>query len=215
VIEPGQEGVEVLVANYHAPQEADVEGSIRALRRYGVSHIRLQRDVFDAELYFRLLAVARVGELRRMTQFKSAGPSRQTAQLLTYPVLMAHDVAGYHEVLVGDDQRQHLEYARRLLRRYNTTYEASLVIPTTRVVVGRVKDLAEPERKMSKSSPEGCLFLDDPPDVIRRKLRRANTTEAGLENLRFLYREFVGPEPPAFNEELKTRLAESLIATLR
>jgi hypothetical protein len=65
---------------------------------------------------------------------------------------------------------------------------------------------------MSKSAPEGCLFLDDAPEDIRRKLRKAVATEEGLESLTFLYRAFVGESAPASNEELKGRLAEALIA---
>jgi tryptophanyl-tRNA synthetase len=212
VILPGQQGVEVLLANYHAPQEACIENSLRALQRHQVRSVRLQRETFDAGLYFRLLAVARIGDLQRMTPFRSAANDARTAQLLTYPVLMAHDVAGYDEVLVGIDQQQHLEYARKLLRAYNRAYDASLAIPRATVVVGRVKDLRQPERKMSKSAPEGCLFLDDAPEDIRKKLRKAVANEEGLENLTFLYRAFVGEGVPASNEELKAHLAEALIA---
>jgi hypothetical protein len=96
-------------------------------------------------------------------------------------------------------------------RRYNRTFQASLGIPRANIVVGRVKDLRDPEKKMSKSSPQGCLLLDDSPESIRQKLRKATAKEAGLDNRTFLYREFVGAEIPAANEELKTRLAEALI----
>lgn len=145
-----------------------------------------------------------------MTQFKSVENSNRTAHLLTYPVLMVHDVAGYQEVLVGEDQEQHLQFARKLLSKYNSLYDPYL-IPTANIVVGRIKDLREPNKKMSKSSPQGCLFLDDSSDEIRNKLRKATATEEGLENLRFLYREFVGVEIPQSNEQLKINLAESII----
>lgn len=51
---------------------------------------------------------------------------------------MAHDVAGYDEVLVGEDQRQHLEYARRLLRRHNRVFGRDHKIPVEQIVVGRI-----------------------------------------------------------------------------
>jgi tryptophanyl-tRNA synthetase len=202
------------VANYHAPEEVNVEGSIETLKRFGVTKIRLQKDVFNAQLYFELLNLAKIGDLNRMTQFKSAEEDDRTGQLLTYPVLMAHDVAGFEEVVVGVDQEQHLQYAAKLLRKYNRSGHA-IMIPKANIVVGRVKDLREPDKKMSKSSPQGCLFLDDEPDVIRQKIRRATANPEGLVNLHLLYREFVGEEPSERNEEMKNRLAEALILTFK
>lgn len=204
----------MLVANYHAPEVQDLDGSINVLRKYGVEQIRVQKEVFDADLYFKLLTVAKIGDLSRMTQFKAAEENDRTGQLMTYPVLMAHDVAGYEEVIVGLDQQQHLEYARKLLKRYNKTYGGSVTIPVANIVVGRVKDLREPDKKMSKSSPQGCLFLDDTPDDIRHKLRKATADDKGLENLSFLYREFVGDNVPTSNQQLKEQLAEAVISTL-
>lgn len=214
MIKPGQAGCDVLVANYHAPEEQNLEVSVNALRRYGVQNIKLQKEVFDAELYFRLLTLSKMGDLSRMTQYKAASEDDRTGQLLTYPVLMAHDVAGYAEVIVGLDQKQHLEYARKLLRKYNSVYGTEYPIPMPNIVVGRVKDLREPTKKMSKSAPLGCLFLDDTPDEIRAKIRKATADEEGLTNLKFLYGEFVRETPPDSNQELKETLAESLITCL-
>lgn len=116
---------------------------------------------------------------------------------------------------MGEDQEQHLEYARRLLRRYNVVCEEGYTIPTTRVVVGRVRDLRDPNKKMSKSSPSGCLFLDDPESIVRKKIRKARTSPEGLENLSYLYREFVEGEVPVSNLEMKERLAERIIEEMR
>jgi tryptophanyl-tRNA synthetase len=203
--------VDVLIANYHAPEEQNVENSLRTLQAFGVSKIRMQKEVFDAELYFRLLSIAKIGDLARMTQFRGADEDHRTAHLLTYPVLMAHDVAGYDEVLVGSDQKQHLLYARKLLRKYNKVYNGSFPLPTPNLMGGKVKDLKEPTKKMSKSSPQGCIFLDDSEQEVRRKLKKATADEAGLENLAFLYREFVGEEVPASNAVLKETLAGKII----
>ena len=211
VIKPGREGCTVLVANYHAPEVKDLDSSISALRNNGVENIIIQKDIFNAELYFQLLNLSKMGDLGRMTQFKSSEEDDRTGQLLTCPVLMAHDVAGYSEVIVGEDQKQHLEYARKLLKKYNKVYDAEYLIPSVKVVVGRVKDLREPSKKMSKSSPEGCLFLDDTEDDIRQKIRKATTDEDGLNNLKFLYGEFLGETIPESNQELKDNLSEALI----
>ena len=215
VIKPGQAGCTVLVANYHAPEETNLEKSVNSLRQYGVQNIVIQKEMFDAELYFRLLPLAKMGDLGRMTQYKSAREEDRTGQLLTYPVLMAHDVAGYTEVIVGLDQEQHLQYARKLLNKYNSVYGTEYPIPIANIVVGRVKDLREPTKKMSKSSPLGCLFLDDTPDEIRSKLRKATADQDGLNNLKFLYGEFVREIPPDSNQKLKEVLAEAIIEVMQ
>lgn len=199
----------MLVANYHAPEEKNLEEVIKRLQQFGIQNIKLQKEVFDPVLYFQLLAISKIGDLSRMTQFKSTEDG--TAQLLTYPVLMTHDVAGYSTIIVGEDQKQHLEYARKLLRKHNSVYGTSYPLPVSKIVVGRIKDLRDSTKKMSKSSPDGCLFLDDKPSEIRAKLRKAMVDDGGLENLRFLYAEFVGGEMPSKNQELKDRLAEGII----
>src|SRR5438045_1352411 len=107
VIKPALEGADVLIANYHAPQKTNLEQTIQTLRRFGIKNLKLQNEVFDAKFYFELLSLAMMGELERMTQYKSS--NQWTAQLLTYPILMTHDVAGYDQILVGEDQKQHLE----------------------------------------------------------------------------------------------------------
>jgi len=150
-----------------------------------------------------------------MTQFKASEEDSRTGHLMTYPVLMAHDVAGYSNVLAGEDQEQHIQYARKLISRYNNLEgRKKYVLPVAKMVAGRIKDLRDSSKKMSKSSPEGCLFLDDSPDQIRAKLRRASVDEDGLANLKFLYSEFVGGESPEQNQKLKESLSESIISRL-
>ncbi len=209
---PGRsDDVDVLIANYHAPLEVNTEYTVETLTKFGVKRIRMQRDVFNAELFFRLLNLAPFGDLARMPQFKAVDEDSRTAQLLTYPVLMTHDVVGYEEVIVGEDQKVHLEYARRLLKKYNRAFETNIYLPRAKIVVGRVRDLRRTDQKMSKSSPDGCLFLDDSPDEIGAKLKAATADAQGRENLEFLYREFVGPEVPDMNSELKVKLTDALV----
>lgn len=211
MILPGSGDVDVLIANYHAPQEVNIENTILTLQKFGIKNIRMQKDIFDPELFFKLLNLASFGDLNRMPQFKVMEEDKRTAQLLTYPVLMTHDVVGYQEVIVGEDQKAHLDYARKLLRKYNSVFKTNIYLPKTNVVVGRVKDLRNTSQKMSKSSPDGCLFLDDTPDDIKAKLKSATADKNGRENLEFLYREFVNSNPPEMNVKLKEELAEALI----
>jgi tryptophanyl-tRNA synthetase len=141
-----------------------------------------------AELAWVLGASATYGELGRMTQFKDKGGQSESvrAALFTYPVLMAADILlyGAERVPVGDDQRQHLELARDIAIRFNYRYGDTFVVPRAAVptVAARVMDLQNPTRKMSKSesSPMGTILLDDPPEAVERKVRRA-VTDTGTE----------------------------------
>lgn len=128
------------------------------------------------------------GEAGRMTQFKdkSSKNERVTVGLFTYPVLQAADVLLYqaNEVPVGEDQRQHIELMRNLAQRFNATYGDTFTVPNAHIVkaTGTVQDLAEPERKMSKSasSTAGIIDLLDQPNRIRKKIKSA-VTDAGRE----------------------------------
>ena len=212
VIKPGQNGASVLVATYHAP--FSVTKNVEVLEKFNVKKILFQEKEFLPELYFSLLAISKIGDLSRMTQFKSAKEEDRTGHLMTYPVLMAHDVAGYKNVLVGEDQEQHLQYARKLLSKFNQNSPTKYAIPVAKIVSGRIKDLRDPSKKMSKSSPDGCLFLDDSSEQIRAKIKRATADEAGLNNLKFLYNEFVGEVVPEQNQKLKERLADCIVNTI-
>jgi tryptophanyl-tRNA synthetase len=79
------------------------------------------------ELAWVLASVTSYGELGRMTQFKDKSersPDNINAGLFTYPVLQAADILIYKatKVPVGEDQRQHLELAREIVRRFNTRF---------------------------------------------------------------------------------------------
>src|SRR4029079_2805748 len=116
-----------------------------------------QGDVQEhAELCWLLTSVTSIGELNRMHQFRDKSVAQRqlvSAGLLLYPVLQAADVLAYraHEVPVGEDQREHLELMRDVARRFNERFGETLVVPEHRIpeVGARVRDLQEPERKMS------------------------------------------------------------------
>jgi len=209
VIKPALEyKADVLIADLHAPNTSPTNIS-EALFQMGRFSIPIDSVIIQSEViakhgmhflhsFFSILEDTSIGELARMTQFKSA--KRKNAHLLIYPVLMAMDVAGYDRVIVGDDQKQHAEFIHR-------HFEPNVEF----IFTGKIMSLSNSTKKMSKSEPKGCLFLDDSPDEIRRKIRKAVTDEAGIKNLEFLYREFVGGKTPKLNEPLKKELAEALI----
>jgi tryptophanyl-tRNA synthetase len=205
----------VLIAEFHAPQAERhaTTKMVATMERMGVpmNQVVFQSEEFDGELYFQLLSIARVGELERMTQYQSAGDDND-AHLLVYPVLMVHDVFGYDEVIVGDDQTQHINYARDLIERHNRVFKGDVVLPVAHPIGGRVMSLSDPTKKMSKSEPEGCLFLDDSLHQIEQKIKKAVMTEEGKANLVQLYRDLGGTKAiPEMNSDFKPMVVEELI----
>jgi tryptophanyl-tRNA synthetase len=144
-----------------------------------------QSDVREhTELTWLLSSVTAYGDLQRMHQFKDKSARAQqlvSTGLFLYPVLQAADVLIYKtdQVPVGDDQRQHLELAREIARRFNSTYGEVLVEPEHVIpeLGARIMDLQEPDVKMSTSSSAeaGLIYIDDEPDAILRKVKRAQT----------------------------------------
>ncbi len=127
-----------------------------------------------------------------MHQFKDKSEREQElvrTSLFLYPVLQAADILLYKtdQVPVGDDQRQHVELAREIARRFNATYGELLVEPEHVIpaVGARIMDLQDPGAKMSTSygTDAGLVYIDDEPDAIRRKLKRAQT-DSGTEVVR-------------------------------
>ena len=141
-----------------------------------------------AEAAWLLSAVTSYGQLGRMTQFKekAADEAFVSAALFTYPVLMAGDILLYGAdiVPIGEDQRQHLELARDVAQRFNARYGEIFVVPegVFPATGGRVMNLQEPSVKMSKSrgAESGTVFMLDPPETIRKKVKTA-VTDSGTD----------------------------------
>jgi tryptophanyl-tRNA synthetase len=154
------------------------------------STLFVQSHVYQhAELAWILSCVARMGELRRMVQFKekSKGETESVGVgLFTYPVLQAADVLLYraHGVPVGEDQRQHVELMRDLGGRFNSNFGETFVLPEAWIppAGARVMALDDPTQKMSKSAgrPASSVLLVDPPEVIAKKFKVA-VTDSGRE----------------------------------
>ena len=134
------------------------------------------------------------GEMSRMTQFKdktsTIGDDRVSVGLFNYPVLMAADILLYNAsyVPVGDDQSQHLEFARDIAERMNSKFGELFTVPKAvkqqHEFFGkdqglRIKDLQNPTKKMSKSdeSGKGVIFLGDNPETAAKKVMSATTDD--------------------------------------
>jgi len=122
--------------------------------------------------------------------------------LFTYPVLMAADILLYQADLVpvGADQKQHVELCRDIAQRFNGIYSDTFTLPEPFIpkMGARIMSLGNPENKMSKSDPDGCIYLMDKPEDVMRKFKRAVTdsemavkydkeNKPGISNLLTIY----------------------------
>lgn len=149
------------------------------------STIFVQSDVPEhTELAWYLASVTALGDLHRMTQFKEKSDhDRQNvnAGLFTYPVLQAADILVYKATVVpvGEDQRQHLELAREIARRFNNRFGDTFPEPEAKLSVApRIMGL-DGKAKMSKTLNNGIDLLDEP-KAIEKKLKGAFTDETKL-----------------------------------
>lgn len=154
-----------------------------------------------------LECTAYFGETSRMIQFKekSKKGENSTVGLFTYPILMAADILIYDVdyVPVGIDQKQHVELARDLSKRFNKMYGKTFKVPDVLINKEGIKimDLLKPEIKMSKSNENqnGVIRLLDNPEIIRKKIMKSSTdsiakvqfdpeNQKGISNLINIYK---------------------------
>lgn len=164
------------------------------------SDIHIYRQSYipaHSELTWILDCFTGMGEMNRMTQFKDKSATlnedRISVGLFNYPVLMAADILLYNAtyIPVGDDQTQHLEYTRDIAARFNARFEEDIFTIPAPVAKQheffgkkqglRIKDLVNPDKKMSKSdeSGKGVIFLTDDPAQARKKIMSATTDSYG------------------------------------
>src|ERR1700738_3196484 len=195
-----------------------------------------------AELAWILECFTPMGWLERMTQFKEkSGRDRERSStgLFAYPALMAADILlyGTNFVPVGEDQRQHIELTRDVAQRMNQRFGELFVLPEAMIQAAgaRIMGLDDPEKKMSKSlaadAPGHAIFMLDAPDLIRKKLARAQTDAEpavhfpagpGVRNLLEIYRTIKELDWPAVEREfegkpysvLKSAVADAVIEAL-
>ncbi|TVP49629.1 MAG: tryptophan--tRNA ligase [Gemmatimonadales bacterium] len=171
------------------------------------SVIFVQSDVpAHTELAWLFNAVAPVGELERMTQYKDKSAKMESipAGLLNYPILQAADILLYRAaaVPVGEDQLQHLELAREIARRWNARFGD--VFPEPKPILGdagRIVGL-DGGAKMSKSMDNTVRILAEPDEVWSRvrtavtdpqRVRRDDPGRPEVCNVYSLHRHFTDP----------------------
>src|SRR5256885_16307410 len=119
-----------------------------------------------------------------MIQYKEKKKEQETGNLtlLSYPVLMAADIFLYTEqkedlVIVGQDQKQHLEVDTGLANKFNNFYGKELLkLPKFFIpeLGTKIMGLKNPQKKMSKSENDYLALLDSP-EVIKKKIGQAET----------------------------------------
>ncbi len=195
-----------------------------------------------AQLAWVLNCYTQFGELSRMTQFKDKSAKHAdnvNAGLFTYPALMAADILLYQAdmVPVGADQKQHLELSRNIAERFNGIYGNVFKVPEPYIASkgASVKSLQDPTKKMSKSDENlnGCIMLNDSPDIIMKKFKRAVTDsdskivyaegKDGINNLMGIYSTITGKSFEDIEAEFegkgygdfKTAVGEAVVEELR
>jgi len=140
------------------------------------------------ELAWLLGTITPIGELQRMTQYKEKikkHPKYVNAGVLNYPVLMAADILLYQTQLVpvGIDQKQHVELARTIARKFNQQFGQTFEEPKELLpkIGAKIMSLQNPKKKMSKTDDQtGCIGLFDAPETINKKIMSA-VTDLGKE----------------------------------
>jgi tryptophanyl-tRNA synthetase len=183
------------IADYHSltthPNPLNLQQSVRqVLIEYlasgidpDIATLYVQSDLPEtAELYLFLNMYASLGELERCTTFKDKvrqHPNNVNAGLLTYPTLMAADILIHKadKVPVGKDQETHLEMARVFASRFNRLYSIDYFKEPQAYNFDenlvKIPGL-DGSTKMGKSAGN-AIYLNDTPDVIRKKVMKAKT----------------------------------------
>ncbi len=189
--------VQALTTNFDRP-----EGLARDVRQVALDNLAVGMDPAACTIFVQSLVPAiaeltvlysmlvTVNALRHNPTIKTEAAQRGYTDLtygfLGYPVSQAADITfcRAHLVPVGDDQMPHIELTRRVVRRFNELYrlpggEAVFPVPEGRVGrVGRLVGL-DGQAKMSKSL-DNCIYLDDTPAEVARKVRQAVTDPARI-----------------------------------
>jgi tryptophanyl-tRNA synthetase len=136
-----------------------------------------------AELHLLLSMITPVPWLERVPSYKEQQQELKDQDLSTYgflgyPLLQSADILIYKAdaVPVGEDQVPHVELTREVARRFNHLYGP--VFPEPKVLLTQTPRIPGTDgRKMSKSY-NNAVYLKDPPDVVREKIKPMITDPA-------------------------------------
>ena len=200
--------VNIFVADLHtiiAEQDGSLQENLKMLiKMYLAAGLKINDNVHiyrqsyvpaTSEMTWILNCVATMGELSRMIQYKEKGRGEDSCNvgIFDYPVLMATDILLFSAkyIPVGQDQFQHIELTRDIAQRVNHRFGREIFLVPAKTAeqakfMGtsdgiRVRDLQNPEKKMSKSAKaenSKIMMLDDP-DKVAKKIMSATTDSFG------------------------------------
>lgn len=200
--------INIFVPDLHsiiAEVDGDLQDNIiKTIKYYLASGLIINENVHfyrqsyvpaHSELCWILDCVATMGETSRMIQYKEKSKGQESCNvgIFNYPILMAADILLYDAtyVPVGEDQFQHIELTRNIAMRFNNRFGEIFVVPVKTedqvkfmgVEQGiRIRDLLNPEKKMSKSTAaeNSKIMLDDEPARAGKKIMSATTDSLGV-----------------------------------
>ena len=200
--------VNIFVPDLHSiisEVDGDLQANIiRTIKYYLAAGLEVNENVHfyrqsyvpaHSELCWILNCVATMGETSRMIQYKEKSKGQESCNvgIFDYPILMAADILLYDAsyVPIGEDQFQHIELTRNLAMRFNHKFGTEVfTVPVATaeqvkfmgVTEGvRIRDLLNPEKKMSKSTEaeNSKILLDDEPAKAAKKIMSATTDSLG------------------------------------
>jgi len=149
------------------------------------------------ELSFYYMDLVTVARLQRnptvKTEIKMRGFASEEGEdkkgipvgFFTYPISQAADITAFMAdiVPVGEDQEPMIEQAREIVRKFNSIYgetlkEPEIMLPENSACL-RLPG-TDGKAKMSKSLGN-CIYLSDPEDVVRAKVRSMFTDPGHLQ----------------------------------
>lgn len=142
-----------------------------------------QSDISEhTELAWIFDSITTMPYLMRAHAFKDAEAKNSELNVATfnYPMLMAADILlyGTDVVPVGQDQKQHIEYARDTAQKFNNIFGETFKIPTELIIEGVKTVPGVDGKKMSKSHGNDIgLFATD--DEIQKKVMSIVTDSSG------------------------------------
>lgn len=179
------------------------ENTIRTIKYYLAAGLEINENVHiyrqsyvpaHSELCWILNCVATMGETSRMIQYKEKSKGQESCNvgIFDYPILMAADILLYDATFIplGEDQFQHIELTRNIALRFNHRFGDIFTVPASTAdqvkFMGvsdgiRIRDLLNPEKKMSKSTKaeNSKIMLDDDPEKAAKKIMSATTDSVG------------------------------------
>ena len=136
---------------------------------------------------------------------KTAKGLEANAGLFNYPMLMAADILLYDTevVPVGEDQRQHIEYAREAASKFNATFGDTFTAPKEHILKAVGVIPGTDGQKMSKSYKNTIPLFGSKDDVAKAVMRIVTDSNAAVpENVYAIHTLFKN------EDELKELYAE-------